>query len=77
MIINDIDKTVLTNTSKFVDDTKYGSKVTTEHEFSRSNKTNTFMEWTEKDQIKLIIDKCQVIHIVRPTHENRLVHVRN
>lgn len=62
--VNDIDEGITCKISKFADDTKITSKVTTTIDKSELQlNLDRLVNWTEKWQMKFNVDKCKVMHI--------------
>ena len=62
--INDIDEGLTCKISKFADDTKITSKVTSVLQWQQLQKDlNTLASWAEKWQMKFNTGKCKVLHI--------------
>ena len=67
--INDIDEGLTCKISKFVDDTKVTSKVTTIAEKKQVQfKLDIVVSWSEKWQLKFNVDKCKALHIENNNH---------
>ncbi|KAL7630702.1 UNVERIFIED_CONTAM: hypothetical protein RMT77_019088 [Armadillidium vulgare] len=61
--VNDIDKNVLSNISKFADDTKIGNRITCENDYQvLQSDSNKIVNWSKTWQMKFNIDKCKVLH---------------
>lgn len=72
IFINDLDKNVLSNISKFADDTKIGGKAQNDFDAQQIQlDLNKVAAWSEKWQMKFNVDKCKVMHIGHhnPKHE--------
>ncbi len=64
MYVNDIDDDITCKISKFADDTKITSRVTSSIDKRELQQNlNRLVTWIEKQQIKLNADKCKVTHI--------------
>ena len=62
--INDIDEGINCKLSKFADDTKITSKVTSTSQWQELQcDLNKLISWAEKWQMKFNIEKCKVLHI--------------
>ncbi|KAF9761618.1 RNA-directed DNA polymerase from mobile element jockey [Nosema granulosis] len=63
IFINDLDSNVLSNISKFADNSRIGGKVQTEVECQQIHiDLNKIDNWSEKWQIKFNVDICNVMH---------------
>ena len=61
--INDLDDNILSNISKFADDTKLGNRITSEKDYQiLQNDLNKIVNWSKEWQMKFNTDKCKVIH---------------
>ena len=62
--VNDIDVGLTCKISKFADDTKITSRVTTSAEkLELQSNLNQLISWAEKWQMQFNVDKCKVLHI--------------
>ena len=62
--VNDIDDGLTCKISKFADDTKITSRVTTSVEkLDLQSNLNQLIRWAEKWQMQFNVDKCKVLHI--------------
>ena len=62
--VNDIDEGLTSKISKFADDTKITSRVTTSVEkLNLQTDLDHLMSWAEKWQMQFNVDKCKVLHI--------------
>ena len=62
--VNDIDESLACKISKFADDTKITSKVTTTADkLQFQSNLDTLISWSKKWQMKFNVDKCKVLHI--------------
>jgi hypothetical protein len=74
--INDMDDGIACKISKFADDTKIASKVTTTHdrEILQSD-LDRLVNWASKWQMKFNVEKCKVLHI--GSNNNRAQYLMN
>ena len=62
--INDIDEGLMCKVSKFADDTKIATKVTTSHDKEKlQTDIDHLVSWANKWQMKFNVEKCKVLHI--------------
>src|SRR6201990_3753772 len=61
--VNDIDKNVLSNISKFADDTKIENRITCENDYQvLQSDLNKIVNWSKTWQMKFNINNCRVLH---------------
>ena len=61
IFIDDLDKNVLSNISKYANDTKFGGKVLTELECQQIQlDLNKIVDWSEKWQMKFNVDNVKL-----------------
>lgn len=61
--INDLDDNVLSNISKFADDTKLGNRINSEKDYQLlQSDLDKIVNWSKTWQMKFNKDKCKVIH---------------
>ena len=62
--VNDMDDGITCKISKFADDTKIASRVTTTHEKeSLQSDLDRLVSWADEWQMKFNVEKCKVLHI--------------
>ena len=72
--INDLDDNILSNISKFADDTKLGNRINSEKDYQLlQSDLNKIVDWSKKWQMKFNADKCKVIHFGSRNNEYNYV----